>query len=79
MFAQDEGKWFKMLDWQDNEKLAHFGHDRELNHTVALSDLKPLTVDHQTPIITRSRNARKSSVLGSLVEKSYRTFEKGFD
>jgi len=76
---KDVGKWFKMLDWTDEEKFKNFGLDKSKNQFVKLSDAKPPSRDFVTPTMQRSRNARKSTVLGALVEESYRTFEAGFD
>ena len=68
-----------MLDWNDNEKYSNFGRNKHINRTVNLSDLNQPPRDQPTMAIKRSRNARKSSILGALVEKSQQYFETEFD
>ena len=68
-----------MLDWDTHNRFMGYGLDRAKQHTVNLKDVKPLPRDFVTPTLQRSRQARKSTVLGALYEDSYRKFESDFD
>lgn len=68
-----------MLDWQSNEKYANFGHNKQRNREVNLTEIKPPPISQPSISIKKSRNARKSSILGALVEESQRFFETEFD
>ena len=45
---REDGAWFKQLDWNDEEKYANFGLNKDVNRTTNLSDLKAPPREQQT-------------------------------
>ena len=64
--------WFQKLDWKDDRKYHRFGKDQSLSHTVTRKQ------NAQTNF-TVDPKLKEASALARLVEKSRKTFEKGFN